>query len=115
MPADRDPTEEERRITWANAPGWAEEAGWAKPPGYRPGWYAYDPGLDDARPVPAPDDPTVTQYPAPLSLEEADRLAAEEETLQTPPPAPCPVCSGSGDDPVDGSTCPSCGGWGLER
>lgn len=102
-PRDDEPTEEQRRIAWANAPGWAKEAGWAKPAGYRTGWYAYDPELDDARPVPAP-----------LSLEAADRLAAEEG-LQTPPPAPCLVCGGSGDDPADGSTCPSCGGWGLER
>ena len=27
----------------------------------------------------------------------------------------CPGCGGSGDDPEDGSTCPTCGGWGLER
>lgn len=106
-PNSPEPTEEQRRIAWEKAPAWAAEAGWAKPAGYRTGWYAYDPDLDDARPVPGPE-------PAPLTLQEADRLA-EQEPLQTPAPEPCMVCGGSGDDPADGSACPSCGGWGLER
>jgi hypothetical protein len=33
-PADREPTEAERRIAYRNAPGWAMEAGWEPPPGW---------------------------------------------------------------------------------
>jgi hypothetical protein len=32
-----------------------------------------------------------------------------------PPPRSCFQCGGSGSDPADGSTCPVCGGWGMER
>jgi hypothetical protein len=98
--------------------------------GYPAGWYAYDPDLDDARPVPDPRIGDPTGHPDrcgpscpdcayesmpgadPLTLEGQQRLEDAGAHLA---PVKCWHCGGTASDPADGSTCPACGGSGWER
>jgi hypothetical protein len=103
--------------------------------GYPAGWYAYDPDLDDARPVPDPRVGDSSGHPDrcgpgcpdcefeaqpgadPLTLDGANRLEAARAYDQ---PVKCWACGGTGSDEAAGAGqdwagCRACGGSGWER